>query len=122
MTLRRHLVLLLLLPALLLAQWLGQAHGVTHARLTAAVPIGAQATTADAVPVVSAGVIDTLFAGHDAVTCRILDQLGHADLPICVPVLLAPAPLPAFLAPVVTGRLLVALAAGFQARAPPVLR
>jgi hypothetical protein len=117
MTLRRRLVLLLL-PALVLAQWLGLVHGVTHARLATPSAITAPA----AAPVASASGLDALFSGHDGVTCRLLDQLGHGDAPPCVATQFAPAVLPVFLAPVVTGRLLVALAAGFQARAPPVLR
>jgi hypothetical protein len=117
MTLRRRLVLLLL-PALVLAQWLGLVHGVSHARL--ATP--AALTAAAAMPSASASFVDALFAGHEAVACRVLDQLGHGGAAPCAPAQLAPLVFPALTPPVVTGRLLAALATGFQARAPPVLR
>jgi hypothetical protein len=118
MTLRGRILLLLLLPALVLAQWLGLVHGVSHARLAAPAAI----TSVAAAPAVAATGFDAVFAGHELVTCRVLDQLGHGGASPCVPAQLAPLAFPALTAPVVTGRLLVALAAGFQARAPPVLR
>ncbi|RYY93067.1 MAG: hypothetical protein EOO24_27610 [Comamonadaceae bacterium] len=114
---RRLRLVLLLLPALVLAQWLGLVHGIKHVRLAVPAAVAAAAAPQAA----SASGLDGLFSGHEGVTCRLLDQLGHADALPCVPLQLAPAVLPVFLAPVVTSRLLVALATGFRARAPPLL-
>jgi hypothetical protein len=99
----------LVLGALLFAQMLGLVHRIVHAPQVTPV---AQATPVHAAK--------ALFGAHDdESTCRLYDQLMHADLAVDTPAFTAALPVAA----IETGRheawRLAAQAAGFLARGPP---
>ncbi|MDF1485714.1 hypothetical protein PY257_11080 [Ramlibacter sp. H39-3-26] len=105
-----------LLLALCLAPALGQMHEVLHGPHAHGAHAGEAHDDAHGWA--------ALFAGHGtAADCHLFDQLSHGGG--AAPVLAQALPLlpavQAFAAPA-TGRLAVALAAAFQARAPPVFR
>ncbi|HZY20205.1 MAG TPA: hypothetical protein VFE82_17175 [Ramlibacter sp.] len=116
----RRLLVLLLLPALLLAQSLGLVHGVAHAPglAVSGAAVAADIDTSHA----QAAQADGLFGGHDGSTCRLYDQLTHGSAAPCVPVVLAPLLPPAQLVAVLHGLALARWAALFDARGPPALR
>ncbi len=132
----RLVLLLLLVPALLLAQALGLAHGVRHAQLAgshgaamqapavqAATP-GDAATSGEAATSAQASAdCDDPFGAHDAPTCRLVDQLAHGDLlgALALPVLPVLQP-PAVLLQALAGLALARWAALFDARGPPASR
>jgi hypothetical protein len=115
----RRALLVLLLPALLLAQTLGLLHGTLHGQPAA--PAAAVSHIADAAH--GHGWIADLFGGHgDAPSCRLYDQLSHGD--IAPPAAALPHVVPACVAAPFVFLRLVALAApaAFDARAPPAFR
>lgn len=122
-----RLFVLLLVPALLLAQALGLAHGVLHARLAGGPVLQApQAVQAQAAPAASAQACDEAHDshdGHDAPTCRLVDQLMHGDIAGSSPVLAVPVLQPPLaLLQALAGLALARWAALFDARGPPASR
>jgi hypothetical protein len=112
MLLRRALIVLLL-PALLLAQQLGLLHGIAHAPAS-------HASAAAAAHEASA--LAGLFQGHDDGACRLYDQLSHGDAAPCVPAGLPALLPPALLVRQLHGLALARWAALFEARGPPAFR
>jgi hypothetical protein len=117
----RRALLVLLLPALLLAQTLGLLHGTLHAD-----GHGGAAPAAVSAPNHGAhahATLADLFGEHgDAPSCRLYDQLSHGD--IAPPAAALPPVVPACVAAPFVFLRLVALAApaAFDARGPPALR
>jgi hypothetical protein len=117
----RRALLVLLLPALLLAQTLGLLHGTLHADGQGGAHV-AVVSGHDHEPHAHGSLAD-LFGEHgDAPSCRLYDQLSHGD--IAPPAAALPHVLPACVAAPFVLLRLVALAApaAFDARAPPALR
>lgn len=134
--------------ALLLAQWLGLVHGIVHADHAGhmghvgpgghvdpseghdhggprahQIEPGEPASVADAErlsPLPSFSVQALIGDHDDEGQCRLYDQLGHADLIVAWPVLLAPSPLPQCVLPHHGAWHLAVQATGFLARGPPV--
>jgi hypothetical protein len=131
----RRALLLLLLPALLLAQMLGQAHAVAHPAPVHAGGAGLH-RGADVAPQGvdgahahaghdhgddAGGLLASLF-GHEAAECRLYDQLAHGDVLPAVPAAVAPLGAPSRLVAALHGLALARWAALFDARGPPALR
>ena len=119
MALRRALIVLLL-PALLLAQQLGLLHGIAHGLAHASQQALSHSSTAAVVQDKSP--LAGLFQGHDDGTCRLYDQLSHGDAAACVPTVLPALLPPALLVRQLHGLALARWAALFDARGPPAFR
>jgi hypothetical protein len=105
---RRHW-LPLVLGALLFAQMLGLVHRIAHPSNAAAAVLAAPADD-----------VQALFDGHDDTsTCRLYDQLMHADLAVDAPQVCVVAPHTPLACATPPGWQLAAQAAGFLARGPP---
>lgn len=127
-----RLLVLLLVPALLLAQALGLVHGVQHARLDGGPVLQAshavQALADHAAPAATAAAAEACddshdHGGHDAPTCRLVDQLMHGDIAGSSPVLAVPVLQPPLaLLQALAGLALARWAALFDARGPPASR
>ncbi len=115
---------------LLLAQFLGQTHGISHTRTaiygqTQASVLGqAQGLSGVGQGRAAQGVFAHLFSGHedDSADCRAYDQLSHIDAMPGVAALVLPLVIQPFLLAISSGLATARWHALFQARGPPSLR
>ncbi len=112
---------LVLVCALLWAQLLGLTHRVVHGPQLAGSVVTAQTGAVSGVVAGSeAGLLATLFAGHQGADCSTFDQLSHADALADAPPQALPVFMPLPPLAVATVLLLLQHPLRLQARGPPV--